>query len=54
MQVGDLVKFSAHPAHILFGIVLGFDHLAEGVLCRMDGQSLWFRTDQVKVVNANR
>jgi len=54
VQIGDLVRFSAHPAYVLLGVVVGFDHEAEGVLCFIEGKNTWFRTNQVEVINASR
>jgi len=56
MKVGDLVKYTwiPGPADISFGIVVGFDHEAEGVLCCMEGQNLWFKSSQVQVINESR
>ena len=56
MKIGDLIMFSLRPAHVLLGVVIDFDDVADGVLCFMfsRGKNLWFRKGQVKVVNASR
>ena len=52
MKVGDLIMFSAHPAHALLGVVIDFDEVADGVLCFMfrRGKNVWFRKSQVKAI----
>ena len=56
MQVGDLVQllFTHYTTKHLCGVVVGFDHASDGVLCFIDGESMWFRTNQVEVIGASR
>jgi hypothetical protein len=56
MQVGDLIKYSGRIGlHVgRLGVVVDFDHEAEGVLCFIEGQNLWFSNNQVEVVNESR
>jgi len=54
MQAGDLVKYLSRHNKYLYGIVVESDHVADGVLCFIKGESMWLRTNQVEVVSASR
>ena len=55
MKVGDLVKYASHVhTETLYGIVVEFDHVAEGVLCFIKGESMWLRTNQIEVISESR
>ena len=56
MKVGDLVQLLNYGRQPMseVGIVVEFDHGANGVLCFVKGESMWFRTNQVEVINASR
>ena len=55
MQVGDLVTW-VQCNERQTGIVVDFDHEADGILCFVTakGNSLWYRKGQVKAINASR
>jgi hypothetical protein len=53
IQIGDLVKHSG-PLSSRLGVVINFDLEGEAVLCFMDGKDLWFRSNQLEVINASR
>ena len=55
MKVGDLVKYASHVhTETLYGIVVEFDHVAEGALCFIKGESMWLRTNQIEVISESR
>jgi len=55
MQVGDLVKLLfTHHNKYLYGIVVEFDRVADGVLCFIEGENMWFSTNQLEVISASR
>jgi hypothetical protein len=51
MKVGDLVKHTSLVG-IRIGIVTDLDPEANGVLCFMRGQSLWFTSHQLEILSA--
>ena len=53
MKVGDLVEHTSLLGRRL-GIVIDFDPEANGVLCFMKGQNLWFIAHQLEVISESR
>ena len=53
LQIGDLVKHSG-PLRSRLGVVINFDLGGEAVLCFVEGEGLWFRSNQLEAVNASR
>ena len=53
MQVGDLVRHTSIIGSRM-GIVIDLDPEANGALCIMKGQKLWFSGHQLEVISASR
>ena len=51
MKVGDLVIHTSLVGRRL-GIVIDLDPEANGVLCIMKGQKLWFSGHQLEIISA--